>query len=106
MKRDETPRDDARRFGLPGQAPLPDRAVFRRVFGNGDGAQILDGLCAITLGRALGPDAGDHAIWHLEGQRALVLRILRLCQAAPASAHGVYAPTDDLNKDDEQEVSP
>lgn len=101
MNTDQTPRDTARRFGLPGQAPLPDRTMFRRVFGNDDGAQILDGLCAITLGRALGPDASDHAIWHLEGQRALVLRILRLCHPAPDASNGIYAPTDDLNENDE-----
>jgi hypothetical protein len=49
---------------------------FARLFGGGDGEAVLDHLKALTLTRCLGPDAGDAALRHLEGQRHLVLHIL------------------------------
>ncbi|PKR56035.1 hypothetical protein [Thalassospira marina] len=62
--------------------------VWQRVLGlagGADGAAICAQLRAMTLERALGPAASPQAIWMLEGQRALVLQILR---RAGVSAHG------------------
>ena len=49
---------------------------YARLFGSADGEAVLDHLKALTLTRCLGPDAGDAALRHLEGQRHLVLHIL------------------------------
>ena len=54
--------------------------VWQRVLGQAggaDGAEICAQLRAMTLERALGAHASQQAIWMLEGQRALVLQILR-----------------------------
>lgn len=63
--------------------PPPDDAVatlFARVFRGSDGARALSHLRALTLDRALGPDATPDALRHLEGQRALVLHLLALVE--------------------------
>jgi hypothetical protein len=52
--------------------------AFARCFAGADGARVLDHLHAITLDRALGPDADDAALRHLEGQRALILHLKTL----------------------------
>ncbi|CAO3417703.1 Bbp19 family protein [Azospirillum doebereinerae] len=51
---------------------------FARCFAGTDGARVLATLKAMTLDRALGPDASDAALRHLEGQRQLVAVILAL----------------------------
>lgn len=51
---------------------------FARCFAGGDGARVLAVLRAMTLDRALGPDAPEAALRHLEGQRQLVATILAL----------------------------
>ena len=51
---------------------------FARCFAGGDGARVLAVLRAMTLDRALGPDAPEAALRHLEGQRLLVATILAL----------------------------
>ena len=56
-----------------------DRA-WQRILGDAaghDGAVVCADLRAMTLERALGPGASPQAIWMLEGQRALVLHMLR-----------------------------
>lgn len=64
------------------QAPeTPDAdlaGAFARCFSSPDGQRVLDHLRAVTLLRSLGADAPDAALRHLEGQRALVARILAL----------------------------
>lgn len=65
----------------PGAPPAEDdvlAGVFARCFAGPDGRRALDHLRAATLLRSLGPDAPDAALRHLEGQRALVARILAL----------------------------
>lgn len=52
--------------------------AFARCFAGPDGARVLAALRAMTLDRALGPDASDAALRHLEGQRQLVAAILAL----------------------------
>ncbi len=52
--------------------------AFARCFVGPDGERVLNTLRAMTLGRALGPDAPDAALRHLEGQRQLVAVILAL----------------------------
>jgi len=52
--------------------------AYARCFAAPDGARVLADLEAVTLGRALGPGADEAALRHLEGQRALVLRIRTL----------------------------
>ena len=51
---------------------------FARCFAGGDGLRVLVVLRAMTLDRALGPDAPETALRHLEGQRQLVATILAL----------------------------
>jgi len=61
--------------------------AFARCFAGGDGQQVLGHLRALTLERALGPDAPDSLLRHLEGQRQLVLTIQALIargRAGPA----------------------
>ena len=57
----------------PGAAADREPALaFARCFRGRDGARALSYLRAITLDRALGPDAPDALLRHLEGQRQLV----------------------------------
>jgi hypothetical protein len=59
--------------------PTPDLArAFARCFGSPDGQAVLLHLGDITLRRALGPDAGDAQLRHLEGQRQLVVYVQAL----------------------------
>ena len=51
---------------------------FARCFAGNDGVRVLAVLRAMTLDRALGPDAPEAALRHLEGQRQLVATILAL----------------------------
>lgn len=53
-------------------------AAFARCFATPDGARVLAALGAMTLARALGPDASDAALRQLEGQRRLVLTVRAL----------------------------
>lgn len=53
-------------------------AAFARCFATPDGARVLAALSAMTLERALGPDASDAALRQLEGQRRLVLTMRAL----------------------------
>ena len=57
-----------------------------RVFASGDGEALLQHLAAMTLHRCLGPESGDAALRHLEGQRHLVLHLQSL--AARGRAEG------------------
>ena len=57
----------------PGLAPS-----FARCFGTEDGQRVLGHLRALTLERALGPDAPESMLRHLEGQRQLVLTVQSL----------------------------
>jgi hypothetical protein len=61
----------------PGSAANP-RDLARasaRCFASPDGAAVLAHLTAMTMRRALGPDASDQALRHLEGQRQLVAHL-------------------------------
>ena len=51
-----------------------------RCFRGADGEKVLAYLRAATLERALGPNAPDTLLRHLEGQRQLVAHITRLVQ--------------------------
>lgn len=63
----------------PAAASEPDPAPsFARCFAGRDGARVLAVLRAMTLDRALGPDAPEAALRHLEGQRQLVAAVLAL----------------------------
>ncbi|SMH57711.1 Bbp19 family protein [Azospirillum agricola] len=61
--------------GGGGDDPSPS---FARCFAGPDGVRVLAVLRAMTLDRALGPDAPEAALRHLEGQRQLVAVILAL----------------------------
>jgi len=52
--------------------------AFSRCFGDVDGEVALNHLRALTLDRALGAQADNDALRHLEGQRQLVLYIISL----------------------------
>ncbi|MBP2301629.1 Bbp19 family protein [Azospirillum picis] len=58
-----------------GNDPAPS---FARCFAGPDGGRVLAVLRTMTLDRALGPDAPDATLRHLEGQRQLVATILAL----------------------------
>jgi hypothetical protein len=49
-----------------------------RLFATPDGEALLQHLKSMTLDRCLGPESGDNALRHLEGQRHLVLHLLAL----------------------------
>jgi len=49
-----------------------------RLFATTEGEALLAHLRKITLERCLGPDSGESALRHLEGQRHLVLHLLSL----------------------------
>jgi hypothetical protein len=51
-----------------------------RCFRGADGEMVLRYLRALTLDRALGPNASDTMLRHLEGQRQLVSHIVQLVQ--------------------------
>ncbi|MCW2245351.1 hypothetical protein M2352_000942 [Azospirillum fermentarium] len=67
-----------------GAAPAQDAASFARCFSTPDGVRVLAVLRALTLDRALGPDAPEPMLRHMEGQRHLVATILALA----ARGHG------------------
>lgn len=46
-----------------------------RLFASSDGEAVLRHLREMTVQRCLGPDGGDAALRHLEGQRHLVLHL-------------------------------
>lgn len=48
---------------------------FTRLFSTAAGAQVLEHLKNITIGRILGPMASDAELRFLEGQRALIHQI-------------------------------
>jgi hypothetical protein len=55
-----------------------------RVFSGADGEKLAQYLRALTLERALGPDAPVAQLRHLEGQRQLVRHILALAERGRA----------------------
>lgn len=70
-------RDDAQAQGQNTAAELPDtgrdlRLAYARCFAGPDGEKVIKHLRAITLERALGPDASADMLRHVEGQRQLV----------------------------------
>ncbi|WP_451972739.1 Bbp19 family protein [Azospirillum endophyticum] len=72
----ETPTSaDSALAAMPEADPAPS---FARCFTGTDGARVLAVLRAMTLDRALGPDAPEAALRHLEGQRQLVATVLAL----------------------------
>lgn len=66
----------------------PDRTqvekAFARSFATPDGQQVLAHLRALTLDRALGPEASDAALRSLDGQRCLILHIEALIERGRA----------------------
>jgi hypothetical protein len=72
------PRNGWRWFEAPAaergvEAPNAELArAFARCFGSPEGEAALRHLTDMTLRRALGPDAADAQLRHLEGQRQLV----------------------------------
>ncbi|AWK88051.1 hypothetical protein [Azospirillum thermophilum] len=62
----------------PATSPEDPAPAFARCFAGPDGRRVLAVLRAMTMERALGPDAPDAALRHLEGQRQLVATILAL----------------------------
>ena len=77
------PRNGWRWFDAPAAEPgkvaePPDAElarVFARCFASPEGEAALRHLADMTLRRALGPDAADAQLRHLEGQRQLVAYI-------------------------------
>jgi hypothetical protein len=56
------------------------RAAYCRCFSGPDGEIVLAHLISQSLQRALGPEVDEAALRHLEGQRALVNRIVALAK--------------------------
>lgn len=57
-----------------------------RLFATPDGEAVLQHLKSMTIDRCLGPESGDNALRHLEGQRHLVLHLLALAARGRAGA--------------------
>lgn len=64
----------------PGDSGDALAVAFARCFRGADGEYVSAYLRKTTLDRALGPDAPDAQLRHLEGQRQLVSRILHLVE--------------------------
>jgi hypothetical protein len=64
-------------FETKSVTPIDDSIaqLAARVLGGGEGDKFLQWLRTQTKEMALGPEASDSALRHLEGQRALVSRI-------------------------------
>jgi hypothetical protein len=54
--------------------------LFTRLFSSDDGKNVLGYLQLITLHRALGAEVNADMLRSMEGQRALVLQIMRLAE--------------------------
>lgn len=67
--------DASTNFDLP-DAGRDLRLAYARCFNGPDGEKVLNHLRALTLDRALGPDASAQSLRHMEGQRQLVVYIL------------------------------
>jgi hypothetical protein len=86
------PRNGWRWFAAPPaaeRAEPPDSELaraFARCFGSPEGEAALRHLADMTLRRALGPDAADSHLRHLEGQRQLVTYIHALIARGRAGA--------------------
>lgn len=65
---------------LPHDADTEIARAFARTFAGPDGERAMAYLRAITMERALGPQAPDATLRHLEGQRQLVVHILGLTE--------------------------
>lgn len=70
------PGDDAAGSSRDLDAGRELRLSFARCFAGPEGEKVLAHLRALTLDRALGPDASDQMLRHVEGQRQLVTYIL------------------------------
>mgnify|MGYP003111262684 FL=1 len=66
-----------------------------RCFRGADGVALLAYLRALTLDRALAPDATDAALRHLEGQRQLVRHLIHLIDLGRAGPDASPAPKGD-----------
>ncbi|HBC08186.1 MAG TPA: hypothetical protein DC046_11490 [Rhodospirillaceae bacterium] len=66
-----------------------------RCFRGTDGIALMAYLKALTLDRALGPDAADAALRHLEGQRHLVRHLSHLIDLGRAGPDASPAPKGD-----------
>ncbi len=58
--------------------------TFARLFATDDGKKVLGHLNGITFMRTAPPDAPDHMLRHLEGQRSLLTVIIRLIERGRA----------------------
>ncbi len=54
--------------------------AFAKCFRGKDGGQVLKYLRSLTMERALGPNASDSFLRHVEGQRQLVSHIFALVE--------------------------
>jgi len=66
--------DDKADTGLP-DLDRDLHQAYARCFSGPDGTKVLAHLRALTLDRALGPDASAETLRHVEGQRQLVAYI-------------------------------
>ncbi len=71
---------------LPPALPAPEASngiekAFARLFSTEDGRRVLAHLQGMALMRAYGNDATDAQLRHAEGQRALVINVMRLIAA-------------------------
>ncbi len=71
--------------GTPADPALAD--AYHHCFAGPAGQRVLAHLRALTLDRALGPEASPAALRHLEGQRALVFLMLRWAEYPLSSAN-------------------
>ena len=60
--------------------PREVELAYARLFATGDGVRVLSHLTSTTLMRSGGPEADDHALRFHDGQRALVVQMLRMVE--------------------------
>ena len=88
------PEDVATPAAVPALTADGDHAarLAARCFRGADGAALMAYLKALTLDRALGPDAADATLRHLEGQRHLVRHLSHLIDLGHAGPDASPAP--------------
>lgn len=76
----QPPRAAADEPDSPSDADAEIARAFARTFSGPDGEKTMAYLRTTTMERALGPQAPDATLRHLEGQRQLVAHILGLIE--------------------------
>jgi hypothetical protein len=65
--------------------PTQEQIAMARVAATDPGQAVMEWLVKSILHRTVPPEHGDRELWHHEGQRSLVLRLLAMAQRGKGS---------------------